>query len=246
MFYKLLRWFVLFALLGSGGCGGWPDEKTAEPNGEEEVLIEETNPEDLQSEPEPEPEDTTDIKDATAADSAEACENESMISGTQCSDGTIYVGQIENQNLFTTPPIHCTDFTQQECVGGEDAVQYTFSEAIRFCEDLNFAGHDDWYVPDIFELTLMVCKAKTAVGWRYQYPQFAPNCELFGGKANELEGFINDYYWSKTETFAGVYITSFGEGHQKRSFIFGWSPVRCVRKMVEAGGVEPPSANGPH
>ena len=54
---------------------------------------------------------------------------------------------------------NCTGLTwQQETadIPGDDDNRVTWAEALRYCEDLEFAGHDDWRLPNVRELQSIV------------------------------------------------------------------------------------------
>jgi len=63
--------------------------------------------------------------------------------------------------------------------------------AAKICYDLVLSGYDDWYLPSIGELSLMYTYLKT----------------------NGLGGFVNDAYWSSTQSdFNEAYMMDFFDG----------------------------------
>ena len=64
-------------------------------------------------------------------------------------------------------------------------------EALSYCENLSFAGHDDWRLPNVREL-------QSIVDYSGANPAIAP---VFGA--------ISGYYWSST-TFAGGAVRAWG------------------------------------
>ncbi len=61
-------------------------------------------------------------------------------------------------------------------------IDKNYEDAIAHCEDLDFAGHTDWYLPSVDELKSIV-KAEN-------YPRSI---------AKEFQNVYADYYWSSTE-----------------------------------------------
>ncbi len=162
-------------------------------------------------------------------EAVEACSAGLGKAGDQCLSGMIFVGKIENKNLFTTPPMACADLSDKQCLGEVDQLEYTYGNATEFCEDLSFAGFDDWSLPEQTELALMACKSEMP-NYYEGYPQLDPGCKIFGGKTESLKGFANDSYWSKTASSKrNVYLTEFDTGYQFNAATWGWSSFRCVR-----------------
>ncbi len=103
---------------------------------------------------------------------------------------------------------------------GVKSVKYNWLVAIDRCEGLNFAGYDDWRLPNINELYSTGDRSVSSPAIRSQFA----NVE-------------QDYYWSATTDFEGEWFLAqaveFKEGNtaglDKRSFIGDEAYVRCVR-----------------
>lgn len=104
--------------------------------------------------------------------------------------------------------------------------------AAKYCKDMNFGGHQDWYLPSKSELAYIYCKSK-GTGPDAKYPNEDPNCANYG-RESLLSGFAwGTYYWSSTEYNTNLAVLEhFYDGHQ---FILGnkydTATVRCVRRF---------------
>lgn len=105
--------------------------------------------------------------------------------------------------------------------------------AARYCEDMVYAGFNDWFLPSKTELAFMFCKANTP----NHNPSLYPNEDLacgttLGGKGNILPGFAAAFYWSTSEyTAAAAYAQNFDTGAQQNSSKATTTfKVRCMRR----------------
>jgi hypothetical protein len=86
---------------------------------------------------------------------------------------------------------------------------YATANAAKYCENLSYAGHTDWYLPARQELSLL-----------YQ------NSPVIGGF-----NYINNY-WSSTEYgMAYAYVFVFNNGYFYNGLKTSSSHVRCVRRF---------------
>jgi hypothetical protein len=79
----------------------------------------------------------------------------------------------------------CTGLTWQQAT---PLSLYTWGEALQHCEDLDFAGHDDWRLPNIIELQSIV-----------DYAHFKP--AIF-----PVFDAIQDWYWSSSSDVFSPYL----------------------------------------
>ena len=86
------------------------------------------------------------------------------------------------------------------------AGEYVWEEALDYCETLEWAGFTDWRLPTKYELDLMYAKR------------------------NKIGGFINDIYWSSTESGSNsAWNQNFSNGNQGESFKYNTYSIRAVR-----------------
>ena len=105
----------------------------------------------------------------------------------------------------------CTGLTwQQETAPGE----YNWAEALRYCEDLDFAGHDDWRLPNLRELESIV-----------DYGRYDPAIDpVFSAESS--------WYWSSSSDVVGTdlaWIVVFNGGFVYRDGKLFRGYVRAVR-----------------
>ena len=102
-----------------------------------------------------------------------------------------------------------SDYASGQAQSATLASNYTDTEAAKFCEDMNYAGYTDWYLPAKMELEL-IYKSSTSIGG-FAYPLT---------------------YWTSTETwtnsarvfeFSGAYSYTGNKDDQRN--------VRCVRRF---------------
>ncbi len=90
----------------------------------------------------------------------------------------------------------------------------SFDKAIAYCEDLDFAGHDDWYLPTLSEL-------KTIVNVD-NYPKTV--ISVFKYTASE-------YYWSSSQNGTEYgWMILFRNGSTDYYYKRDTNHLRCVRK----------------
>ena len=103
--------------------------------------------------------------------------------------------------------------------------------AARYCDEMVFAGYDDWFLPAKSEMSQIYCFANTT-GHNATMPQEDPDCGSFGGKSYILEGFTGGWYWTSTETSAGTgWNVSFTSGSNAGNIKGAQNPFRCVRSF---------------
>jgi hypothetical protein len=69
-------------------------------------------------------------------------------------EGGIYAGEINGYALVATPG-NCNTDISPTCDGSTDSVSYQFWDARSFCEDLEYSGQTDWYLPNQDEVSQM-------------------------------------------------------------------------------------------
>lgn len=105
------------------------------------------------------------------------------------------------------------------------------NSAADFCNDMTYGGYSDWYLPSKSELAYLYCHA-SVTSHNSSYPNENPNCTSYGGKTSELTGFINNFYWSSTESNFNdaIWEMQFSNGVQDTYFKNTSFYVRCVRR----------------
>ncbi|MEZ0391635.1 MAG: DUF1566 domain-containing protein [Pseudobdellovibrionaceae bacterium] len=106
--------------------------------------------------------------------------------------------------------------------------------AADYCNDMDFGGYTDWYLPSKSELAFIYCKAQVSLHSTWN-PQEDPNCVAFGGKTSTLKGFVtgvSSQYWSSSEGYSSnyAYYQSFYDGTQTEVNRMSSLYVRCVRR----------------
>lgn len=110
------------------------------------------------------------------------------------------------------------------------------ANAAKYCLDMDYGGHQDWYLPSKSELAYIYCKAINVTGMHMtSYPNEDPNCVgTPGGKQAILSGFKGVNYWSSTEIsqLPGTYAWShtFALGSQMSITQDMTAYLRCVRR----------------
>lgn len=163
--------------------------------------------------------------------------------GEKCWGGTLYAGNDAGVYYATTPG-GCTDSSSPVCNGGVDTVTRYWSAtnsttgansnndgvsntsilagdpynyAARYCSELSYAGHTDWYLPSKDEWNSV----------------FSPsvNRDALGGFSNGA----TSYYWTSTEhdsTYAWLGYANSGSSGISNSYKTTQSyKVRCIRKI---------------
>jgi hypothetical protein len=85
-----------------------------------------------------------------------------------------------------------------------------YHAAARYCDKLSFGGYTDWFLPNRYELNLLISKGASIPG---------------------LDTNINVYYWSSTEAnIASVWLIRSFDGFQSNVTKNASYRVRCMRK----------------
>lgn len=110
------------------------------------------------------------------------------------------------------------------------AAQGGLHAAARYCDQMDYGGYTDWYLPSKSELSYIYCKS-TPTAHSASYPNENINCGGTG-PSNQLTGFAAGIYWTSTEsTWAESAIQSFTSGRQ---YVSGTKNtayyVRCIRR----------------
>jgi hypothetical protein len=98
---------------------------------------------------------------------------------------------------------------------GEEIYQGTYDEAVKYCENLNFAGYDDWRLPTINELISITDKSK-----------IDPSINL------AFKNVKTDWYWSSTkgaDNLSIVWAVFFRSGFDGWNDVSRRGFVRCIR-----------------
>jgi hypothetical protein len=107
----------------------------------------------------------------------------------------------------------------------------TAANAAKYCQDMDYGGYSDWYLPSKSELAYMYCKATPGGTHNTSNPPEEANCVAYGGKQSILTGFAANYYWSSTEydtTYAWTqHFNAGAQGYNNKSNAY---PVRCLRR----------------
>ena len=106
-----------------------------------------------------------------------------------------------------------------------EAKQMTHTQAVEYCENLNFAGYDDWRLPTANELLSITddTKYNPAINKAFKNVAYETNDK---GKKNY------GWYWSSTESAGGssnAWIVDFKDGDISWSDVYNSRFVRCVR-----------------
>ena len=101
----------------------------------------------------------------------------------------------------------------------------TYAEAVKYCDDLNFAGFDDWRLPTANELLSITddTKYNPAINKAFKNVAYETN-----DKGEKNYG----WYWSSTESAGGssnAWIVDFKDGDISWSDVYNSRFVRCVR-----------------
>jgi hypothetical protein len=132
--------------------------------------------------------------------------------GIQITPGQVSAGRFNNMCYFTTPS-GCTDSATPTCAGGGDTVTRNWIGAINFCDALDYAGMQDWYLP------------AGAYNGAEQ--------DLLYNNRTILGGFAGNWYWSSTAyDTSNSWAWQFGGGNSDSSTVqqFMAMNVRCVRR----------------
>jgi hypothetical protein len=105
----------------------------------------------------------------------------------------------------------------------EESPELTLKDALKYCEDLTFAGHDDWRLPNMKEVGTLLDLAYTDGAWYHK--RFFPNVKI------KPQGF----YWASStfgSTFGWGVNFQFGYDGYYAGKKDGKYPFRPVRTIV--------------
>jgi len=111
----------------------------------------------------------------------------------------------------------CTSGQNATDCGDGDATSFTWVDALHYCEDLELAGHNDWRLPDIKELSSILDETTSEAPTINQ--TFFPHTLAY-------------HYWSSTPIFSaskGVMEVQFDYGYIMGELMSEKGYVRCVR-----------------
>ena len=102
----------------------------------------------------------------------------------------------------------------------------TYAEAVRYCDDLKFAGFDDWRLPTANELLSITDDSRynPAINKAFKNVAYETN-----DKGEKSYG----WYWSSTkgaDDSSGAWIVAFEDGDDVWSVVSNRRFVRCVRQ----------------
>ena len=108
---------------------------------------------------------------------------------------------------------------------GEEMFKGDYAEAVRYCDDLNFAGFDDWRLPTINELLSITddTSFNPAINKAFKNVAYETN-----DKGEKSYG----WYWSSTKSAgdsSSAWFVNFRNGYDYWSGVSYRSFVRCVR-----------------
>ena len=109
---------------------------------------------------------------------------------------------------------------------GEEIFKGDYDEAVKYCENLNFAGFDDWRLPTVNELLSITddTRFKPAINKAFKNVAYETN-----DKGEKSYG----WYWSSTRSADGssnAWIVLFGNGSGSWDDVSNRNFVRCVRQ----------------
>ncbi len=119
--------------------------------------------------------------------------------------------------------------------------------SINFCNDLDYGGFTDWYLPSKSEMAYLACKsAGSLIG--VGYPDEAPDCTQYGGKQDAISGMASGRYATSTEnTINGYSVWSVNLGGSGALLDITKTQtryLRCVRRYGEGSvDITPDSIN---
>ena len=102
----------------------------------------------------------------------------------------------------------------------------TYAEAVRYCDDLNFAGFDDWRLPTVNELLSITddTRFNPAINKAFKNVAYETNDK---GEKNYV------WYWSSTgraDDSSRAWVVYFRDGVGSWSSVSNRGFVRCVRQ----------------
>jgi hypothetical protein len=136
-------------------------------------------------------------------------------------DGNTTPSAYNNSPLVGTNTIDGPGNTDKLTLTGGSYVGYADTYAAKYCQDMVYGGHSDWYLPAKDELKFVLynqsnCKAGNSA------------CNTTG---NIIPGFIVYIYWSSTEySDTSTWYQFFDFGGQGRTAKTNYYIARCIRK----------------
>ena len=101
----------------------------------------------------------------------------------------------------------------------------TYAEAVRYCDDLNFAGFDDWRLPTVNELLSITDDTRFNPAINKAFENVAYKTDDKGEKSY-------GWYWSSTgraDDSSSAWVVRFRDGSGNWSYVSTRNFVRCVR-----------------
>ena len=102
---------------------------------------------------------------------------------------------------------------------GKDIFEGAYDEAVKYCENLNFAGYSDWRLPSIDELISITDKTKFSPAINSAFKNIASGEFLCYQSSTK---YINDS--------SNAWVVDFVGGNDGWDSVFARSFVRCVRR----------------
>jgi hypothetical protein len=107
-------------------------------------------------------------------------------------------------------------------------------QAAKYCQDLNFGGYTDWYLPAMAEISYIYCKSAGMSTHNPLYPNEFPNCTSVGGRQSLLPGFTTGFYSAVNQPGAGAgnltnAAAQFSDGNMVFHLKNALNYLRCVR-----------------
>ena len=108
---------------------------------------------------------------------------------------------------------------------GEEIFKGDYDEAVKYCENLTFAGFEDWRLPTLNELISITDDTRFEPAINKAFKNIAYETNVKGEK-------IYDWYWSSTKYVSDsyfVWVVSFENGGDGWGALYLRNFVRCVR-----------------
>ena len=108
---------------------------------------------------------------------------------------------------------------------GEEIFKGDYDEAVKYCENLTFAGFEDWRLPTLNELLSITDDSRFEPAINKAFKNIAYETNVKGEK-------IYDWYWSSTKYVSDsyfVWVVSFENGGDGWGALYFRNFVRCVR-----------------
>ncbi|WP_297937929.1 DUF1566 domain-containing protein, partial [uncultured Campylobacter sp.] len=108
---------------------------------------------------------------------------------------------------------------------GDEIFKGDYDKAIKYCENLTFAGFEDWRLPTLNELLSITDDNRYNPAINKAFKNIAYETNVKGEK-------IYDWYWSSTKYVSDsyfVWVVSFENGGDGWGALYLRNFVRCVR-----------------